>query len=145
MVLISLAILTGAAAIATFAGLLLRSRRELRQNQIQARAGIVQNMQAGLWLTAMGLFGLWSMGASDAQATMYHWPGALLVTASSSALVAAMLTLITIAAVPAIWQGGRRVDSWTAGRKVFFTLTVLIYAAFSVLLAMTGALEPWSG
>ena len=49
------------------------------------------------------------------------------------------------AAVPAIWQGGRRVDSWSGLRKLFFTLTVLIYTGFSVLLALGGALEPWSG
>ena len=58
--------------------------------------------------------------------------------------VAAALTLVTIAALPAVWQGGRRVDSWTSVRKVFFTLTVAIYTAFAVLLAMNGALEPWS-
>jgi hypothetical protein len=138
-------ILTLFAAIATLVGLAARNRRELRQNQIQARAAIVQTMQAGLWLVAIGLFALWAMGANDNQATMYGWPGPLIVTASACALVAAALTLVTIVAVPAIWQGGRRVDSWTGLRKLFFTLTVLIYAAFSVLLALGGALEPWSG
>ena len=67
-----------------------------------------------------------------------------MVTASACALVAAALTLVTIVAIPAIWQGGRRVDSWNPARKVFFTATVLIYAAFSVTLALNGALEPWS-
>jgi hypothetical protein len=138
-------VLTLLAAIATFGGLVLRNRRELRQNQIQARAAIVQTMQAGLWIVAIGLFALWGMGASDLQATMYGWPGALIVTASACALVASALTLVTIVAAPAIWQGGRRVDSWTGLRKTFFTLTVLIYTAFSVLLALGGALEPWSG
>jgi hypothetical protein len=76
---------------------------------------------------------------------MYGWPGPLVVTASACALVAAALTLVTIVAAPAIWQGGRRVDSWTGLRKTFFTMTVLIYTAFSVLLALGGALEPWSG
>jgi hypothetical protein len=51
----------------------------------------------------------------------------------------------TVIAVPAIWRGGRRVDSWTPFRKAFFTLTVLIYTAFSVDLALWGALSPWSG
>ncbi len=139
------AVLTLFAAVATLVGLAARNRREQRQNQIQARAAIVQAMQAGLWLVSIGLFGLWAMGASDTQATMYGWPGPLIVIASACALVAAALTLVTIVAVPAIWQGGRRVDSWTGLRKLFFTLTVLIYAAFSVLLALGGALEPWSG
>ena len=102
-------------------------------------------MQAGLWLVTFLLFGLWAAGASDLQSIMYGWPGPLLVTASASALVASALSLITIAALPAVWQGGRRVDSWSVSRKAFFTLSVLIYTAFSVLLAMNGALEPWSG
>jgi len=138
------AALTGLAALATFAGLVLRNRREVRQNQIQARAAMVQTMQAGLWIVALLLFAAWGAGATDIQKVMYGWPGALLIAASACALVAAALSLITIAALPAIWQGGRRVDSWTVLRKLAFTVTVLIYTLFSVLLAMNGALEPWS-
>jgi CubicO group peptidase (beta-lactamase class C family) len=136
--------LTALAAVVTLLGLALRNRRELRQNQIQARAALVQNIQAGLWIAALALFAAWAAGAADIPSIMYGWPAPLVITASASALVAAALSLITIAALPAIWQGGRRVDSWTALRKVFFTLTVLIYTGFSVLLAMNGALEPWS-
>ncbi len=136
--------LTGFAAVVTLAGLALRSRREMRQNQIQARAALVQNIQAGLWLASFGLFGAWAAGTQDVAAIIYDWPGPLLITASACALVAAALCVVTIAAAPAIWQGGRRVESWTAGRKLFFTVTVLIYSGFSILLAVNGALEPWS-
>ena len=138
-------VLTLFASVATLVGLAARNRRELRQNQIQARAAIVQTMQAGLWIMAISLFTLWSLGATDVQALMYGWPGPLVVTASACALVAAALTVLTLVTVPAIWQGGRRVESWTGLRKLFFTLTVLIYTGFSVLLALAGALEPWSG
>jgi hypothetical protein len=141
----TLAALAAAAALATLLGAALGGRRELRQNAVQARAGLVQNIQAGLWLTAFGLFAAWRRDSVDAQTLMYGWPGPLIVTASACALVAATLSLVTIAALPAVWQGGRRVDSWTATRKAFFTLTVLIYSALSVVLAMGGALEPWSG
>jgi hypothetical protein len=143
-VMITLTVLTAFAALATLLGLVLRSRRELRQNQIQARASLVQNIQAGLWIAAIGLFALWGSQTSDLQAIMYGWPGPLMITASACALVAAALSLITIAALPVVWQGGRRVESWTALRKLFFTCTVLIYSAMSVFLAMAGALEPWS-
>ncbi len=136
--------LTGFAAITTLIGLALRNRRELRQNPIQSRASMVQTMQAGLWVAALALFAAFATQAEDVQKVMYGWPGPLLITASACALVAAALTLVTIAALPAVWQGGRRVDSWTVSRKLSFTVTVLIYAAFSVLLAMAGALEPWS-
>jgi CubicO group peptidase (beta-lactamase class C family) len=136
--------LTGFAAITTLIGLALCNRRELRQNPIQSRASMVQTMQAGLWVAALALFAAFATQAEDVQKVMYGWPGPLLITASACALVAAALTLVTIAALPAVWQGGRRVDSWTVSRKLSFTVTVLIYAAFSVLLAMAGALEPWS-
>jgi hypothetical protein len=76
---------------------------------------------------------------------MYRWPGVLVITASACALVAAGLTVTTLIALPAVWRGGRRVDSWTHLRKAFFSVTVLIYAAFSVELALWGALSPWSG
>ena len=144
----TLAILTAlaaAAALVTIAGVVVRNRREFRENQIQSRASLVQNIQAVLWLLAMALFGLWATKIGDVTQIMYRWPGALLLMASACALVAAGLTATTLLALPAIWRGGRRVDSWTHLRKAFFTLTVLIYGAFSIDLAIWGALSPWSG
>ena len=81
----------------------------------------------------------------DPAAVVYGWPGPFLVIASASAFVAGLLSLTTVILVPAIWRGGRRVDSWTALRKVFFTITVLVYTAFTVLLGLWGAIWPWSG
>ncbi len=46
--------------------------------------------------------------------------------------------------LPLVWRGGRRVDSWTLGRKLRFTATALIFAAFSVVLAIWGAIYPWA-
>jgi hypothetical protein len=122
-----------------------RNRREFRENQIQSRASLVQTIQGVLWLSAFALFGLWASRTGDAASIMYRWPGALMIMASACALVAAGLTIATLVAVPAIWRGGRRVVSWTPLRKAFFTVTVLIYAAFSVDLGLWGALSPWSG
>jgi CubicO group peptidase (beta-lactamase class C family) len=144
----ALAILTAlaaAAALATLAGVVVRNRREFRENQIQTRASLVQNIQAVLWLVALALFGLWAAKSGDVAQIMYRWPGALMIMASACALVAAGLTITTFVAMPSIWRGGRRVDSWTHLRKAFFSVTVLIYAAFSVDLALWGALSPWSG
>lgn len=140
-----LAGLTAFASVGTLAGIGLRNRRELRQNQVQARAGLVQNIQAGLWLAAIGMTGVWSTGVSELANVMYGWPGAWLIAASACALVASALTLTTIIALPSVWQGGRRVDSWSTFRKTAFTTTLVIYAAFGVTLALAGALQPWSG
>jgi hypothetical protein len=140
-----LAALAAVAALATLAGVVIRNRREFRENQIQSRASLVQNIQAVLWLATLGLIALWASKTGDEAQIMYRWPGVLMITASACALVAAGLTATTIIVLPAIWRGGRRVDSWTPLRKAFFTVTVLIYSAFSVALAMWGALSPWSG
>jgi CubicO group peptidase (beta-lactamase class C family) len=140
-----LAALAAAAALATLAGIPLRNRREFRENQIQSRAGLVQNIQAALWIASLALFALWFSKTGDLAEVMYRWPGVLLITASACALVAAALTIVTAIALPAIWRGGRRVDSWTQLRKAFFTVTVLVYAAFSVVLGLLGGLSPWSG
>jgi CubicO group peptidase (beta-lactamase class C family) len=144
--LLLFAALAAAAAIATLIGLVLRNRREVRQSAIQARASLVQSIQAGLWLVSFLLFGLWlGKALSDLAWVMYHWPGALLILASACALVAGALTIPTLVALPAIWSGGRRLESWSNLRKAFFTVTVALYAVFSILLWMNGALSPWSG
>jgi hypothetical protein len=43
-----------------------------------------------------------------------------------------------------VWRGGRRLDSWSAGRKLRFTFTTLVFVGFCVVLGLWGALEPWS-
>jgi hypothetical protein len=142
--LAALGALAGVAAIFTLAGIAFRNRREFRENQMQARASLVQNIQAVLWLLAMALLGVWASKTGDIASVIYHWPGALLLTASACALVASSLTIVTILVLPAIWRGGRRVDSWSHLRKTGFTLTVLIYAGLAVVLGLSGALSPWS-
>ncbi len=142
--LATLAAIAGVGALATLAGVIVRNRREFRENQIQSRASLVQNIQAVLWLLAIGLFALWASKTGDEADVMYHWPGVLVITASACALVAAALTILTILALPAVWRGGRRVDSWTPLRKAAFTVTTLIYIAFSIDLGLWGALSLWS-
>ncbi|MGH6999804.1 MAG: serine hydrolase domain-containing protein, partial [Phenylobacterium sp.] len=105
----------------------------------------LQTTQAVLWLTALTLFGAWALGASDIANVMYGWPGATLIIASACVLVAAALTLGGLILMPAIWRGGRRVDSWTALRKAAFTFTALLYGVFAIVLGLWGALTPWSG
>jgi CubicO group peptidase (beta-lactamase class C family) len=140
-----LAGLTLLCAVATFAGIFVRNRREFRETSIQNRAGLIQNIQSILWLTSFSLFGVWLSKTGDTANVMYNWPGASLRIASACAVVSAVLTLITAVAVPAVWRGGRRVDSWSQIRKAGFTFTVLTYLGFSILLLLWGALEPWRG
>ena len=143
--LLILAGLTALSAAATLGGVLLRNRREFRETGIQNQASLIQNIQAALWLTSMVLFLVWVSKTSDLANVMYGWPGPSLVIASACAFVAALMTAGTLLIVPAVWRGGRRVDSWTQAHKAGFTFTVLLYTAFSVVLGLWGALAPWGG
>jgi CubicO group peptidase (beta-lactamase class C family) len=133
------------ASIATLVGVFTRDRRESRQTPMQSRASLVQSTIAFLWLSAAVLFGGWASQSQDLGWVMYTWPGPLVILASACALTAAILTVLTILMAPAVWRGGRRVESWTPWRKLRFTLTTVIFAAFSLMLGAWGALTPWSG
>ncbi|MDR3512934.1 MAG: serine hydrolase, partial [Caulobacteraceae bacterium] len=139
------AALAALASIATIVGLFTRDRREFRQTPMQARAGQVQTAIAALWLVAMALAAAYGFEARNPAYAMYAWPGPFVLVGSACALVAALLTGLTVLMAPAVWRGGRRVDSWTAWRKLRFTVSTLVFACFSALLAYWGALEPWSG
>lgn len=139
------AAVTVLASLATLIGIFFRDRRSVRESQVQRRASLMQNSQAALWLVAIASFGAWAAGTSDVTKVVYDWPGPWVVLASACALVAAVLTFFTLLLLPVIWRGGRRVDSWTAGRKLRFTFTTLVFSAFAALLGWWGALFPWSG
>ena len=54
------------------------------------------------------------------------------------------MTALCLILLPVAWRGGRRLDSWTTGRKARFSFTTLLFVAFAVVLGYWGALEPWS-
>lgn len=138
------AVIAGFASIATILGVLFRNRREARQTPVQARAAQMQTMQAVLWLISAGCLGVFSAQASDQTAVFFGWPSGWLLSGSACALVAAALSILTLGALPMVWRGGRRVDSWSGGRKVAFTFTALLFVLLSVLLGLWGYLLPKS-
>ena len=144
----TLAALTAAVLIAgaaTLIGIATRDRLQFRQTPIQGGASALQTSTAVLWFVAIGGFAAWAVRARvDAAYAYFYWPGPWILIASACALVAAACSVGQAALLPGIWRGGRRVDSWTAGRKLRFTATALIFLAFATLLLMWGALEPWS-
>lgn len=138
------ALLAGLAALITVGGALVRLRLNLRQTTVQARASLIQTIQAVLWLIMLVAFGLWFTKTGDVAAIFYDWPGLLLFTASACGFVAALLSLVVAGLTPFVWQGGRRVDSFTQGRKMRFTFTAAVFLMFSVVLAFWGAIFPWA-
>ena len=141
--LVAAAALTAAAA--TLTGLMTRDRRDFRETPVQGRASALQTSTAVLWLLAAGGFVSWAVRAkANPSLAFWEWPGPWVMVASSCALVAAIGSASQVLLLPAVWRGGRRVDSWTGWRKLRFTMTALLFLAFGVLLALWGALEPWS-
>jgi len=138
------AILAGVASVATILGVLFRNRREARQTPVQARAAQMQTMQSVLWLISAGCMGVFASKASDQTAVFFGWPSGWLLSGSACALVAAALSVLTLGALPMVWRGGRRVDSWSSGRKLAFTFTALLFILLSVLLGLWGYLLPKS-
>ncbi|NBB16162.1 serine hydrolase [Caulobacter sp. SLTY] len=137
-------LLAGLASLITVGGALVRLRLNLRQTTIQARASLIQTIQAVLWLIMLAAFGLWFGKTGDIAAIFYDWPGPLLLTASACGFVAALLSVLVVGLTPFVWQGGRRVDSFTQGRKLRFTFTAGVFLLFSIVLAFWGAIFPWA-
>ncbi|WP_165188644.1 serine hydrolase domain-containing protein [Caulobacter soli] len=142
--LTTFAVLSALAALATLIGVATRDRREARQTPTQARASLLQTIQAILWLIALVGVGVFASGAGDVAKVVYGWPSGWLLSASACAFVATLLTIATLAMLPVVWRGGRRVDSWTSLRKLAFTCTTLIFLSFALLLAAWGFLEFWN-
>jgi hypothetical protein len=138
------AVIAGFASIATVLGVMFRNRREARQTPVQARASQMQTMQAVLWLISAACMGVFAAKASDETSVFFGWPSGWLLSGSACALVAAVLSILTLGVLPMVWRGGRRVDSWSSLRKVAFTFSALLFVFLGVLLGAWGYLLPWS-
>jgi CubicO group peptidase (beta-lactamase class C family) len=112
------------------------------QTSIQRIAGALRGPIAVLFPLAIVLFVRTLQAAlADQNTIVYGWPQPSVILASSSALVAAVLSAIVLALTPFTWVGSR---GWSMARKVRFTATMLVFAGFSALLALLGALQPWN-
>lgn len=135
---------TGLVSLMALGAALFRNRRDFRQTPVQARAGILQALQAVLWLAALALVFVWSETTPEGE-LLYNWPGLTLLGASACALVASLLGLACAGLLPFVLRSGRRLDSWSPRRRAGFVLTVATSLAFGLLLALWGGLSPWAG
>jgi hypothetical protein len=132
-------------AAAIVIGFFLRVRRPPAESSGQRLARRAQLAAATLWLVGLATFALWITGLiGDLTGVFRDWPGALLATASSGALVASALTLFCALLLPAVWRGVPGLPGWTTWRKARYTTAVAIFAAFGILLGLWGALVPWA-
>jgi hypothetical protein len=64
-----------------------------------------------------------------------------LVIASSAALCAALLSIVVLTALPFTWKSH---EGWGTWRKLRFSASGILFAAFGVQLAFWGFLQPWA-
>jgi len=137
-----LAGLTMLASVGVLFGLASPARWRLPQTRLQRLTGALRGLAAPLWLFAIAAFAMKLQGAlADQSTVVYGWPGPQITAASAAALAAAILSWASAALTPFAWAGA---DGWSGWRKLRFTATILVFAAFGVLLAMLGALQPWN-
>ncbi|HEY0435845.1 MAG TPA: serine hydrolase domain-containing protein [Phenylobacterium sp.] len=137
-----LALVTVLSSVGVLFGLGSLARWRLPQTRIQRIAGALRGPAAALWLFALPAFALkLQSGLADQSTVAYGWPQPIVIAASTAALAAAVLSWAAAALTPFAWAGQ---DGWSAWRKLRFTTTVAVFAAFGLLLAMLGALQPWN-
>ena len=137
--------LTLFAAAGIVVGSFLRLRRRMAESAGQRLARHAQAAAAVLWLVGVAAFALWITGlTADVTGVFRNWPGALLITASSAALTASVLTLGGALLLPAVWRASPDASDWTFWRRGRYTAAVAIFVAFGILLGAWGALAPWA-
>jgi CubicO group peptidase (beta-lactamase class C family) len=142
--LMLVAMLTLATAVGIGIGALIRRGRGLPASSGQYTAGLLQLVAALLWLATFAGAGLVVAGAADAANLVYYWPPPAILFASSTALAATVLTFAGVPYLQAVWFDSTRDSAWRLGRKIRYTVALVIFAMLGVLLAMWGALVPWN-
>ena len=133
---------TALAATAVLAGLFSPARWRAPQTRAQRVAGGLRAWAAALWLLAIATFLVKAARAlADQGSLVFGWPGPLMLVASGAGLAAAVLSWAAMVATP--WALAGR-DGWNNWRKARFTATIMAFAAFGLLLATLGALQPWN-
>jgi CubicO group peptidase (beta-lactamase class C family) len=140
-VLLLAVLLAGAAAAATLIGAAIRFRRALPATSMQRGLNVAQRLAAACWLIALGAGAVFAGGLGNKAHLVFDWPGIPLVSASSAALCASLLSAGVLLALPFAWRGDK---GWGFWRKLRFSVTGTLFGALAVQLALWGFLEPWA-
>jgi CubicO group peptidase (beta-lactamase class C family) len=140
-VLLLMALLTATAAAATLIASGTRARKSSAATRLQRQVNLAQLLAAGAWLIALGATAAFFAGADDKAGLVFAWPDVRLVIASSAALCAALLSIVVLTALPFTWKSH---EGWGTWRKLRFSASGILFAAFGVQLAFWGFLQPWA-
>jgi CubicO group peptidase (beta-lactamase class C family) len=145
LVLIATFLLTIVSSAATLLGARMHARRDQHSSRAERWAARVQVAAAAAWLVAAAAAVTFVAGiADDPVEIVFTWPTVSLVLFSSAALAATIFSAVALVCVPLIWNAQRAAGAWPRRRAVRFTATAMLFAALGGLLAMWGALAPWS-
>lgn len=140
-VLLLVVLLAGATAVVTLVQSAIRFRAALPATRLQRRLNVGQFLAAAFWLVALGGVAVFAGGAEDESRLIFDWPGTSLLIASSSALLASLLSAGVLIALPSAWRGA---NGWGVWHKLWFSASSIIFCALGVQLAFWGFLEPWA-
>jgi hypothetical protein len=125
----------GLLALVALIGTLMRLRfrgRSISETRTQRLAGALQTLAAVAWLTAAGAA---AFALSEAD-LLYTWPNLAVLTSSSAALVATLLSAGAILLLPMVWRGRLDTVGWTWWRKLRFTLATTTFVVFGSVLVL---------
>jgi hypothetical protein len=120
--------------------------RHERPTDEQSRASLVSAFLAGVWVAAIFTFDSWRSHLNDdPNAGFTHWPAGQVQLASWLALVASLGTVYQVATFYFVYnEDSRYHDGWPMWQKVAHGLLLVWWMFYIVVLAVWGALEPWS-
>ncbi len=129
----------------TFLSLFRGGDRHMRPTEAQTRASVISAGIAALWLIAILVFHTWLSNLDDASTLFTHWPARQVQFASVVAFLASAGTLYQIVTYVFVYNdSGRYGDGWPEWQKYAHALLLAYWAFYIVILALWGALEPWS-
>ncbi len=122
--------------------------RNDRPTEPQARAALVSAGLAVAWIAAIFIFNLWRGHVDDDPGSLLtDWPSGQVQFASWLALLATVGTLFQIGTYYFVYNESGRfssVDGWAEWQKIAHGLLLAYWMFYIVVLALWGALEPWS-
>lgn len=139
--LLLLVALAGVAAFATLIGPAIRFHRSLPSTALQRHMNRAQMLASGTWLFSLVATILFVNSAEDQGQFVLNWPGSSLSAASVAALLASLISLSVLIALPFVWKSK---EGWASLRKTRFSVTAVLFCVLSFQLACWGFLEPWA-
>ncbi len=122
--------------------------RHERPTEEQSRAALVSAGLALVWIAAIFLFNAWKTHLDDDPGSLLtNWPSGQVQFASWLAVLATAGTLFQIGTYYFVYNESGRFsssDGWAQWQKIAHGLLLACWLFYIVVLALWGALEPWS-